>query len=97
LTALVAGLTLVAVGNLAIRLDGLSEQIAGVQDAADESNERLGEGFDDAIKLHRITRQYIGNALIEQKVLPLLGYKKPERSAFEKQALAEIAADPDFN
>ncbi len=75
-------LILWAVGNLAIRLDGITEQIA----AADEDNKLQ----------HRISRGYLGNALLEQKVLPLLGYKKPERSAFEKQLLAEVSADPTF-
>ena len=71
-----------AVGNLATRLEGIAEQIA----TADDDNKLQ----------HRIDRGYIGNALLEQKVLPLLGYKKPERSAFEKQLLAEVSADPTF-
>ena len=75
-------LSLWAVGNLAIRLEGIAEQIA----TADDDNKLQ----------HRIDRGYIGNALLEQKVLPLLGYKKPERSAFEKQLLAEVSADPAF-
>jgi hypothetical protein len=78
----VALVTLISVGNLAIRLDGITEQIA----AADDDNKLQ----------HRIDRGYIGNALLEQKVLPLLGYKKPERSAFDRQLLAEVANDPDF-
>jgi hypothetical protein len=80
--ALVTCVTLIAVGNLAIRLEGIAEQIA----TADEDNKLQ----------HRIDRGYLGNALLEQKVLPLLGYKKPERSAFEKQLLAEVSADPSF-
>ena len=73
----------IVVGDLFARLDDLADQIA----TADEDNKLQ----------HRIDRGYLGNALLEQKVLPLLGYKKPERSAFEKQLLAEVSADPDFN
>jgi hypothetical protein len=80
--AIIGLVTLAAVGGLVLRFDGLAEQIA----KADDDNKLQ----------HRIDRDYIGNALIEQKVLPLLGYKKPERSAFEKTILSQTASDPDF-
>jgi len=55
-----------AVGNLTLRLDGLAGQIAA------DAEKNLGE--------HRISRAYIGNELIEKRVLPTIGWR-PEPEA----------------
>jgi hypothetical protein len=79
-TASVVFITLTAVGGLVIRFDSLVAQIT----AEAEKN----------VLQHQIGRQYIGGRLIEGILLPHLGYKKPEKTPFERKVLADMANDP---
>jgi hypothetical protein len=79
-TASVVFVTLTAVGRLIIRLDSLAAQITA-------------EAEDNLLQ-HQIGRQYIGGRLIEGILLPHLGYKKPEKTPFERRVLAEMTNDP---
>lgn len=74
---LVAGvlLTLRAVGNIVLKLDGLATQVAV------HAEENLLQ--------HRVTRRYVGGELIEKRVLPAVGYREPEPTPFERKVLRD--------
>jgi hypothetical protein len=96
IVAAIGLVTLKVCSGLAGRLDGVVTQIADLQDTTDDINSRVFEADEENRKLHVISRQYLGG-LIEKDLLPHLGFKRPERSAFEKAVLAEVSTDPDFN
>lgn len=75
----VAFVTLATVGSLVIRLDGVAAQI----DAHAQESDRL----------HKITRRYIGGELIENRLLPHVGWTAPEKTPFEKKILADWKAE----
>lgn len=66
LLTLVGGtLGLLALGAVLVRLDGLVAQTAGFVS-------RTAEDAEENVIQHRITRAYIGNNLLEKKLLPFL-------------------------
>lgn len=45
---------------------------------------RIAADAEENLLQHRIGRSYIGNELIEKRVLPAVGYKEPEKTHVEK-------------
>jgi hypothetical protein len=72
-------LVLAAVGGLALRLDGLAGTIAA--DAAEN------------VTQHRITRGYIGKTLLEDTLLPHVGWRPRQRLPMEQALLDQYRAD----
>jgi hypothetical protein len=42
------------------------------------------EGFEQNLDEHRLTRSYVGKSLLEERVLPTIGYREPPLSPSQK-------------
>jgi hypothetical protein len=90
-----------AIGLLALVAVGFTLTLRAVAELREHVSERFDAFADLEAGLHSITRKYIGVRLIEDTLLPHLGYRPPEKTPVEKWMLetwkAETADTPETN
>jgi hypothetical protein len=77
--------TLSAVGHVSNAIKGLAARLEAI----------FIEGEQSADERRQHTHAYIGKALIEDRLLPYLGFQEPQPSEQERQ-FDEIIASPEF-